>query len=403
LQRNNPYHQFIMVQDQLVEYINSQTKAGVADDAIKAALLGAGWQAADVEDSMTKAKGSGAGAAASPIGAAAAGGGSAAIASAAIGGIASAAKSSPASTSPASSPSGPAGPQVIRVSDLVSSTEKTSSFSGSVMNVGKTDPAAAKTDAVMSKIDAGAKAADAASAKKFPSSSPSASSPSSFGASASASSFGAASPVKTKKSYALATESVLGALMVIFGAFAAFLFFQNQGLSAKISALNGQSGSVTSQVSALQQQLNASTTALDAQVASVTKKNSMLALELSFYAVPPSMAPATTTFTTALEGTVSGGGRYDYVITTADGAKVYVSNSKDLRVIALMKPLVGATTSVAQFAGNYVPGADTIAITAVNGTSVTPPPAPATSTATTSAANTSGGAAATGTATTTGK
>lgn len=46
-----------MVQDQLVDYISSQMKLGVSRDAIKAALTGAGWAAADVEDTLKKVEG----------------------------------------------------------------------------------------------------------------------------------------------------------------------------------------------------------------------------------------------------------------------------------------------------------------------------------------------------------
>ena len=43
-----------MVQEQIVDYINAQIKAGVSRDAIKTTLTGAGWVAADVEDTMKK-------------------------------------------------------------------------------------------------------------------------------------------------------------------------------------------------------------------------------------------------------------------------------------------------------------------------------------------------------------
>src|SRR5271156_2297777 len=43
-----------MVQEQLVEYIGVQIKTGISRDAIKASLVGAGWQAADVEDTLKK-------------------------------------------------------------------------------------------------------------------------------------------------------------------------------------------------------------------------------------------------------------------------------------------------------------------------------------------------------------
>ena len=46
-----------MVQDQLVEYISSQMKLGIARDAIKSALVGVGWAPLDVEDTLKKVEG----------------------------------------------------------------------------------------------------------------------------------------------------------------------------------------------------------------------------------------------------------------------------------------------------------------------------------------------------------
>lgn len=336
-----------MVQDQLVEYISSQLKAGVSADAVKTALVGAGWQAADVDDTMKKVQ--------SPAAVSAAASPAASIAS--LGGVV-------AQSQPAQKPV--IQPQVIRVSDLVSSSPSGSSVGpkpmGSTMS-----SSVAKTDAVMSRIAAGGRPAGTGS----------------FTASSSGATTATMAPAK--KSRALATESILGILMIIFAAAAAFLFFENQGLSSQVTSVNGQSGSVASQIASLQQELSASTTALEAQIASTTAQNASLALDLSFYVVPPSSAPATTTFTTSLMGIVSGGGKNSYVITAPDGTKVTVSNSKDANVVALMDPLVGVTTTIGQFAGNYVPGVASIALTAVDGQSTTPPPAEPTSTATSSA------------------
>ena len=49
-----------MIQEQLVDYISSQIKLGVSQDAIKATLTGAGWAIADVEDTFKKINGTGA-------------------------------------------------------------------------------------------------------------------------------------------------------------------------------------------------------------------------------------------------------------------------------------------------------------------------------------------------------
>lgn len=356
-----------MVQDQLVEYINTQLKSGVSADSIKTTLVGAGWQAADVDDTMKKVQ--------PPQGATAA----AAPAGISIAQAAAQVQVQPQQPKAASSFSvGSIGaaqkaePQVIRVSDLVSASgpAKPAAAQAQPMQV-----SSAKTDAVMAKIASGA----ANGAKTA-------------GPAAMMASNAVATP-GVKKSRAIEVETILGILMVIFGAAAAFFYFQNSSLSSQIAALNGTSGGAASALTTLQGQFEASTTALNAAIASANAEKSALALDLSFLMVPSGM-PATTTFTAALQGTVSGGGKLFYAITTPHGVKVFVANSKDARVISLLQPLVG-TTSV-QLAGNYIPGVASITLTAVNGTSVVPPPTVATSTAT-STANTTG----TSTATTT--
>ena len=231
----------------------------------------------------------------------------------------------------------------------------------------------AKTDAVMARIATGAATGSSMSSSARP-----------------ASATGNMGGGMAKKSHAIEVETIFGILMVVFGLAAAF-FFENSKLSGQIATLNGTSGGVSSQLTALQAQLNASTTALNAQIASTTADHDALALELSFFVLPPG-APATTTFTTALAGTVSGGGKYSYIITTAHGAKIYVTNSKDVNVVKLLQPLIGTVTStrgIGAFLGNYLPGSDTISLTAVNGVSTAPAPvvpaAVTTSTATSSA------------------
>ncbi|MDR3582244.1 MAG: hypothetical protein P4L67_03145 [Candidatus Pacebacteria bacterium] len=337
-----------MVQDQLVEYIGSELKSGVSAETLKATLVGAGWQAADVDDTMKKVQ--------SPQGSPAA----------AMSGSAQPAQQQPKAASSSFSVGSFGGsaqklePQVIRVSDLVSAPGKpAAAVAQTAQPVQPMQTAqkmgAAKTDAVMARI-------------------------ATSGSAGSNMTMAAAGP---KKSHAIEVETLLGILMIAFGVVAAFFFFENRSLSGQISSLNATGGGVSSQLSTLQSQLDASTTALAAQVSSATAANTALALDLSFYAVP-SGTVATTTFTTALEGTVSLVGKTSYVITTPYGAKVVVANSKDANVIALLKSLVGNLTPV-QFAGNYVPGVASITLTAVNGVSTTPPPVVPTSTPSSSA------------------
>ncbi len=307
-----------MVQDQLVEYITSQLKAGVSGETIKATLVAAGWQSVDVDDTLKKIQ-SPAVAAAQPM-------------------AVSASSPSAMATGPKPISTAKIEPQTIRVSDLVSASDK-------VVSMSATKP-----------IDTRAE-----STKKFltPNVAPGATSYQ-------------APAVRSSSRGPITTEILLGILMIVFGALAVYLFLANRGLSGQVSMLTAQSTGVSTQVSTLQNQLDASTTALTAEVASATTANQELALDLSFYAIPTGSA-TTPTSTTMLVGLVSGS-TGSYVITTPNGARVRVLNSKDPKVATLMSPLVGATTTV-PFGGTYTPGIAAITLTEVNGVSLIAPPA----------------------------
>ena len=308
-----------MVQNQLVEYITSQTKAGVSAETIKATLVAAGWQSADVDDTLKKVQ--------SPA--------------VAVSSPASPAQQPTVAIGPKPISTAKAEPQTIRVSDLVSA-----STPNAVMPASVAKPMDTKAESM----------------KKFltPSVSPT------------ATSYQAPSSKQPSSRGPITIELLLGVLMIAFGALAAYFFFANQTLTGQVAKLTNESTGVSSQVTTLQNQLDASTTALTAEVASETTQNQQLALSLSFYVAPPGSV-ATSTSTTILNGTISGGGTKSYLITTANGARVPVANSKDPKVVAIMQPLVG-TTSV-PFGGTYTPGVDSITLTVINGTSLIAPPA----------------------------
>jgi len=351
-----------MIQDQLVDYINSQIKLGVTNDAIKATLTGAGWQTVDVEDTFKKVE---AAKIAQPISA-----------------MPITAKpaepvvlSKPVVFSAATNPE----PQTIKVSDLISSAAPVSS--SPAKPVASKSPLTGPT--MNATVAAVAKSANTFQAASYP-------------ASKSHGSGGA-----------FITEIILAVVVIAVGAFAGFLYMQNNSLNSQLGTLNGQSSGVTSQLSTLQAEMAASTTALTAQVSSMNVESQELQSELSFYAVPSSSVTGATS-TAVLHGIVSGGGKVPYVIIATYGAKVYIANSKVAGVIAALAPLLGtaavpiasttpaspvttstATTtagtapapapaiatpatapSIAQFSGTYVLGSDTITLTAVNGTSI---------------------------------
>jgi len=343
-----------MVQESIVEYINSQMKLGVSRDAIKTTLTGAGWQAADVEDTLKKVEMAKTAAAQPTI----------------VAKPAMSAMGSPASSAP----------QTIKVSDLVSSSASPAPMTMASKPVASS-PASASTatssSASRSPLTGPAAAASAATATK---------SSNTF----QAQTFSAAKRHGSRG--ALITEIVLAVIIVAVGAFAGFLYMQNGSLTKQLSALSGTSSGVNSQLSALQAQVAASTTALTAQVATFTAETQELQTELSFYAVPSGATPGAS-ITTSFSGIVSGGGKASYVITAMYGGKIYVANSKAASVIAALNPLIAkasasSTTSTAatsttstsatssapaasaQFAGTYVPGSDSITLTSVNGTAL---------------------------------
>lgn len=326
-----------MVQEQIVEYINTQMKLGTSRDTIKTTLTGAGWQAVDVEDTLKKiesAKASQPGAtmAVSPA--------------------------SPAGPKPAepfvisSKPMTPAGgsanpaPQTIKVSDLVSSS---SAMSASTPSKPPATPSRSPmTGPAMPATSAPNKPTDSFQATSYPG-------------------------VKPHTSRGpLITEIILVVIILAVGGLAGFLYMQNSSLSSQLKGLSGQSTGVNSQLAALQAQVAASTTALTAQVASLNAETQDLQTELSFYAAPSSTTAGATS-TATFGGTVSGGGKTPYIITVTYGAKVYVSNSKSAGVIAALTPLMATATTTAasaEFSGVYVPGSDEVAVTEVNGTAV---------------------------------
>ncbi len=347
-----------MVQESIVDYINSQMKLGVSRDAVKTTLVGAGWAAADVEDTLKKVE----------------------VAKPAAQPVAMAATPAKPAEFVAAKPLGATGPgpQTIRVSDLVSSSASPAPMTMS------SKPAAASPVSTSKSPLTGPAASTAGAAVK---------SPNTF----QAQTFSAAKPHGSRG--ALITDIVLVVIILAVGGFAGFLYMQNGSLSSKLDSLNGTSSGVNSQLSALTAQVAASTTALTAQVATLTGDNQELRTELSFLVAPTGTTPGAST-TGTFSGIVSAG-KTSYIITASYGTKISVANSKSASVISalaeLMAPVTAATSTTAsstatstvasstatstapvvrvtpataQFTGTYIPGSDSITLTEVNGTSL---------------------------------
>jgi len=321
-----------MVQDQLVDYVSSQVKLGVSRDTIKSALVSAGWISADVEDTLKKV-------ASSPV-----------------------AVKTAQSVAPSFGKTGSES-QVIRVSDLVSGSP------------------AVSASAIMQ--------------AKIPPKDPSVQ----FGGKISGNTFQATTPVvavkKTVSGGAGVSSkkgligTIVAVVLILCFAGAAWYFYSaNAGLAAKVASLTSDSASVNSQLALLQSQINSSSTGFASQIASLTAANSDLALDLSFYAVPIGSPSSTTgaSVPVTISGSLSFSNRALYMIVTPRGAKIFIANSGDTKIVSQLKPLIGDTV---QLAGTYVPGTDQMTVASVTDLSPAPPaPMAATSTASSTASST---------------
>lgn len=160
----------------------------------------------------------------------------------------------------------------------------------------------------------------------------------------------------------------LGVVALLFAGTAVFLFFQNSGLKEKMAASSGVTDAANAKVAALNSQvgdLNKQIADLNSKLATLTGDNQKLIAELSFFVVPAGSPSEEAAFT--LKGKVEVGGKVLYVVTADDGLKVTVKNSKDEKVDAALKPLVGQT---AEISGTHAAGSRDATVTAVNGASV---------------------------------
>lgn len=361
-----------MAQNELIDYVSSQLKIGVAPDEVRKALIGAGWAANDVDEVLRNAKGGGAPASSK-----------------------SPAASSPVELSPASPaskvfPTTIGGAQgsdqrTIRVSDLVS----LNGANGGAGGLGSALPASAAPSKgnFVAGIPAGSlgKAPEKKGSGIFghrgsdPAGRSAASDPPPLDlASASA----RAGVMKTKGGKGgRATTVIFMILFLAAGGFAGYLYLQNNDLAAKIASLGGESANVSAQVSSLNDQVaaeSASNTALTAETAALSAMNADLLMDLSFVGLPSSTAAGTVTEENAtIVGTLSKT-KGSYALLTQYGVTAYVKNSSDPAVAAALGPLAGSTTTVT-LSGTHVPGSAYITVTDVNGSSVAAAASPAAS------------------------
>jgi len=167
---------------------------------------------------------------------------------------------------------------------------------------------------------------------------------------------------------------VLGVVAVLFAAASVYLYFENNGLKDKVAASSAAADAANAKVAGLDSQVEN----LNKQVADLSSKNAALSgdnqkflTELSFFFVPANSTEQDIAFT--FKGNVSSS-KSLYTITADDGFKITIKNSKDVKVDAALKSLLGQTAEVS---GIHAAGLREVTVTAVNGLSTVTPPAPA--------------------------
>ena len=353
-----------MIQSQLIDYIIAQKKAGVSRETIASALVGVGWQVADVEYTLKKAEGDASRPAGQPVAQASA--------------MSSfSPKNDPArpvmENKPAASPS-PAflNPKPMSAAPMSSAAPAgsmkpsgTGSFPSMDVIGGITGPKTAASqpirvaDFVGTTSSAGSPTTTVGSSKF---------NPSMVSRPVSVSGGGAVAAGSGKKVVMIAEIVIIVALVGL----SVFLYMQNAGLNAKISTLTTSPSGGSPQTSDLQNQiqtLTASQGTLQGQVNDLTTANNDLKAQLSFFAAPSGTSAATSGTVTGLLA-APGGVKGLYSVRTQYDAVVFVKNTSDPKVAAALKPLVNSSITLE---GSYLPGSDSLTVLSVNGNLVNAP------------------------------
>lgn len=343
-----------MVQDQLVDYIKGQLKMGIGREAVKGALVAAGWVAADVEDTLKRVE--------APV------------------------SVTPASASPVSSPvSVTAGPQPV-----VLNTPGVSASPAVKPAMSSVEPRSIRISDLVSSGPATPASAAASSTVKTPGSDPTKSpffqnftnnQPKKMDTTSSTTSQPVAASSAVMASPASGGSRLimiaLVVLMLIFAGGAGYLFYENSALSKQVTSLGGQSSGVTNQVAALDAQVKD----LNASIKLLNEGNADLRTQLSFAALPVGASASSTAETVSVKGTVAQKGTA-YILTTSFGVPVYVRNATDANLVAMLKPLIASASEVT-LTGSHVPGSQYLTVESVNGASIKPVATTPTSTAST--------------------
>lgn len=305
-----------MANPQLVTYIQSQLSTGASKEAIRSALLGAGWPESDVNDAM------GSGSTAQPAVSAIQPAVSETVKSEPVAkSPVSSAMASPAASSPIAS-----SPSTVILKDQIGKQSNANAFSASVSSASANSATSFKVDEVVFN----------------PESSPASSSPvTSSTAGQPAFKAVSVSGHHTSRIWVI-TSIVFLATTLAAGALAAFFNMEKNDLEGKVHTLTAQAERMASQVST--ESTNRKSDA--AKTDSLQTQVNDLEQQLSIF-LPPMGSAASGDLPISITGKVATDTIGLFTITTSRGLILNIKNSKDSNVSDVLKPLMGTIVTVA--------------------------------------------------------
>ncbi len=318
----------MVANQQLKDYISQQSKLGVSKDAMKSALLGAGWNESDVTQAINEYEAGTQAAPAQPV----------------------------AAVQPMQQPVQQPASQVSGIAATIAGTKPAAPFMTS-------DIFQPKGEAVFK-----------ASAPGQPSS-PAAQKPAAI-------SMGA-EPGKKKGNI---LTIALAAVSVLLLGGNVYFYFQSAAPRAQTPSITGTG--TGQQQEAQIASLTSDKNSLSQQVDTLNKTMADLSGQIAIFEPAPTSTITSVNFD--VSGMLGGGGKVLYSLTTSRNIVLSVKNSKDAKVDAALKDLVGKQVSLQ---GTHQPGSTSLTVVSVNNQPVDMPavatsttPAAATTTATPAAA-----------------
>jgi hypothetical protein len=298
-----------MANQQLIDYINQQLKVGVSKEVIRAALLSAGWAQGDIEDAMKSFDLAPAGAVPSMV------------------------------TSDIFQPKDIPVFEPTKNKAVIPSLERPRGAE----EIKKAEAIKPKSESVIQIKDTVVLKKNEPSAELQPKPIIKAPTASFF------------SGIKNLPWRAV-LNIVLVAGIIALAAIAGSLYKNNLGLQKQLKEINTSNNKLETSMVSLNQNLRG----IDAELTALKIEKEELEAQLSIFAV---LSTSTEPLPVKIKGLLSGGDKSLYSLTTDRGIVVYVKNSKEANVNAVLKPLVGTNIEIS---GTHLPGSREITVTKIN-------------------------------------